>query len=315
MLRAISLTALLSISVATQFPTYAATAATSANPAPKVTVEIPFSYVGGRLIAVRGSIGARENLTFLVDIGTTYTLIDRKIASQMESGESLAVSHFSSSLSANEVVLSSLVLGSLHFDDFHAYLTDLSEMPVAPTGVAGILGADFLSRGNVTFDFASQKIVFSERVSGSHQVRLEKCAVGYAVQTSWKKQPVKLALSNGVEVITLDRDRVNEKFVKLGGLKPGAIETNFSVTPVSLFKTKDMAIGDMRLHSEGVVRKIGWPVASDHLDGFLPLTALRASRVSLDFERGLLLWDSAEDKMERAQNDQHPAAANSLREN
>lgn len=297
------------------FPCQATANAASANAVPKETIDIPFDYIGDHLIAVRGSIGARENLTFLVDLGTTYTLIDRKIGAQLKSGPSLAVSLFSSSLSANEVVLPTLALGRLQASDFHAYLTDLTEMPVASAGVAGIIGTDFLSQRNVTFDFASQKIVFSDRVTGGHQAPLEKCAIGFAVNASWKNQPVKLALSNGVAVVTLDRDRMSAKPVKLHGLKPGRLETNFNVTPVSLFKTNDLAVSDVRLRGNGVLRKIAWPVASDELDGFLPLSALRASRVSLDFEHGLLLWDSADGKIEKAQSDRRPAVASSLREN
>ena len=308
--RAIFRIAVSLLTLATRFPL--SPMASAAGPLPKASIVIPFSYAGDHLIAVRGSIGAREGLTFLVDLGTTYTLIDRKIASQFQSGERLDVSHFSGSLSTNEAVLPLLTLGAVRVTDFHVYLTDLAEMPVAPAGVAGIIGADFLSRGNVTFDFASQKIVFSEHVSGEHQAPLEKCAVGYAVQAFWKNQQVKLALSNGVALLTLDRERMNEKPLKLRGLKPGTLETNFSVTPVALFKTNDIVVNDIRLHGEGVLRKIDWPVPSDQLDGFLPLTALRASRVSLDFERGLLLWDALDSKTQRARSDPRSPEGNSL---
>jgi len=41
------------------------------------------------------------------------------------------------------------------------------------------------------------------------------------------------------------------------------------------------------------MRKIDWPVATDELDGFLPMTALRAKRVTFDFGRGLLLWSGS----------------------
>lgn len=314
MLRTISRLLGVAIFLASPFSSPVTAATVPSNAAPKEIVEIPFSYVGDHLVAVRGSVGARENLTFLVDLGTTYTLIDRKIVTQLESSASLAVSHFSGSLSANEAILPTLTIGPLQVSSFRVYLVDLTEMPVAPTGVAGIIGVDFLSQRNVTFDFASQKIVLSERVSGAHQTPIEKCAVGFAVQASWKNQPVKLALSNGVEVITLDRERMGEKPVKLPGLKPGALTTNFSVTPVSLFKTNDLAVNGIRLRGDGVLRKIDWPVASDQLDGFLPLSALRASRVSLDFERGLLFWDAADEKIEKAQRNQRPAAESSLRE-
>lgn len=312
MLRTFSRTAILSIFFAAQFP---ALARASANPTPQESVEIPFTIGGGYLIEVHGSIGARQNLKFVVDLSTPYTLIDRKLLSQLNLRNADESGRPADQLSKNEAILPMLRIGDLNVPNFHVYIADLSEIPVAPAGTAGILGADFLSRQNVTFNFASRKITFSAKVSGRHSVPFERVAVGYAVETNWRNHPLKLVLSNGVEVVTLDGDRMKGESPQLRGLKPGTLETSFSVTPVTLFKVNDLAVNDMHLHGEGVLRKVDWPVASDHLDGFLPIAALRASRVSLDFGRGLLLWDSVEDKIERAQDNKQLAGANSLKDN
>jgi len=37
-----------------------------------------------------------------------------------------------------------------------------------------------------------------------------KCETGYAVNAAWKALPFKLALSTGVEVVTLDQDRIGK---------------------------------------------------------------------------------------------------------
>jgi hypothetical protein len=70
------------------------------------------------------------------------------------------------------------------------------------------------------------------------------------------------------------------------------------VTPVSVFETKEMTLGEMQLRGRGVLRKMVWAYPNDELDGFLPLLALRASRVSVDFARGLLLWDGTSNPSE-----------------
>lgn len=259
--------------------------------------EIPFEFVQGHLISVHGSVGSQTNLQFLVDFGTTYTLLDRTLVKELEHGPRLDVTHFSNSIRASEVVVPELSVGSAVVRDFHAYVVDFSEMQGAPIGVMGVIGMDFLERQNLTVDFGQMKILLRPSTEGTpaneHSAPLIKCNIGYAVDAGWRGTPVKLLLSTGVEVVTLDQDRMREKPVNLQRVKSELIGSNFAATPVSVFETKEMTLNDVRLKGSGVMRKIDWPVATDELDGFLPMTALRAKRVTLDFGRGLLLWNGS----------------------
>ena len=277
--------------------------------------EIPFEFVQGHLISVHGSVGSQTNLQFLVDFGTTYTLLDRTLVKELEHGPQLDVAHFSNSIRASEVVVPELSVGGVVVRDFHAYLMDPSEMPGVPSGVMGVIGMDFLERQNLTVDFGQMKILLLPPTEGTavneHSARLLKCNIGYAVDAGWHGTPVRLLLSTGVEVVTLDEDRMREKPVKLQRVKSGLIGSNFAATPVSVFETKEMTLNDARLKGSGVMRKIDWPVATDELDGFLPITALRAKRVTLDFGRGLLLWNGSlkfSDASDQGQRRDHSAS-------
>src|SRR6266850_1578807 len=75
--------------------------------------EIPFEFVQGHLISVHGSVGSTINLQFLVDFGTTYTLLDRSLVKERERGAPLDVTHFSNSIRASEVVVPELRVGSV----------------------------------------------------------------------------------------------------------------------------------------------------------------------------------------------------------
>ena len=254
-------------------------------------IEIPYEYAGGHMISVRGSIGTHKNLQFLVDFGTTYTLLDRQIVNELGNGEKVEVTHFSNSIESTAAVVPEFVIGGLVIKNFHAYTVDMSLIPAAPPEISGVIGLDLLQRQNVTIDFLEKKLVFSSRVYGDHQAPLVKCDSGFAVNAAWKGIPVKLALSTGVEVLTLDEERVRQKSIKLHGLKKASLSSNFTITPVSVFETKDMTLNDTQLSGSGVLRKMAWPYPNDELDGFLPLLGLRASRVSVDFGRNLLVWD------------------------
>jgi len=278
--------------------------------------EIPFKFVQGHLISVHGSVGSQTDLQFLVDFGTTYTLLDRTLVKDLRHGPRLDVTHFSNSIRASEVVVPELGVGGAVVRDFHAYLVDFSQMQGAPSGVMGVIGMDFLERQNLTVDFGEMKILLLPPTEGTpaneHSAPLFKCSIGYAVDAGWRGTPVKLLLSTGVEVVTLDQDRMREKPVKFQRVKSELIGSNFAATPVSVFETKEMTLNEVRLKGSGVMRKIDWPVATDELDGFLPMTALRAKRVTLDFGRGLLLWNGSlkfsdtPDRAERRENSTLP---------
>jgi Aspartyl protease len=258
--------------------------------------EIPFEFEDGYLISVRGSIGASTNLRFLVDFGTTYTLVDRHFAGELSGigqadGQGMEVTHFSTSISTKEIVLSEFAIGPIVMKDFHTLVADFSDMPTIPRDIAGIVGLDILQLHNITIDFAEQKLSLSSRVNGRHQAPLETCLVGMAVSATWNGVPVKLAISTGVDVVTLDQDRIKQGSYKPPKLKRRTVSSNFTVTPVAVFETKGLRLSDTGLRGPGVLRRMQWPTARDHLDGFMPLHALGTNRVSLDFERHLLLWD------------------------
>jgi len=253
--------------------------------------EIPFEYTDGRMIVVHGAIGGHKNLQFVVDFGTTVTLFDREYAPPQAAGVKLEVTHFANSIHSTEVGINQLELGGMVIPDFRAFLVDLSQIPAVPQGIAGVIGLDVLQRQSVMVDFAERRLVFGSAPSGEHKVPLLKCEVGYAVDAQWKGTPVKLALSTGVEVMTLDQDRMKAKPIKMPSLKQGAMNTSLTVTPVSFFETKDIRLSDTKLEGQVVLRKMGWPYPGDELDGFLPLLALNADRVTIDFEHSVLSWE------------------------
>ncbi len=254
-------------------------------------IEIPYEYAGGHMIAVRGSVGSHKNLRFLVDFGTTYTLLDHQVASERTDSEKLEIRHFSDAIQSSDTVVPELAIGPLVIKNLHAYVVDMVQIPAAPPEMSGVIGLDVLQRQNVTIDFLEKKLVLSSEIYGSHQAPLLKCDSGFAVDASWKGIPVRLALSTGVEVVTLDEERTRQKSIKLHGLKKTSLSSNFTIVPVSVFQTKELTLGEMQFTGVGVLRKMDWPYPKDGLDGFLPLLALHASRVSIDFDRNLLIWD------------------------
>ncbi|MBS1840037.1 MAG: retropepsin-like domain-containing protein [Acidobacteria bacterium] len=299
--------ALFFLFVAAQFPISLPAQLAPNVAAQETRYEIPFEYTDGHLLVVRGSVGGRKNLQFLVDFGTTVTLLDREFVSTQQAGETLQVTHFSNNITSAEVMVNQLELGTMTIPSFRAYLTDLSQIPAIPQGIAGVIGLDLLGRQSVMVDFAERRLVFGSVSGGEHKIPLLKCEVGYAVDAQWKSTPVKLALSTGVDQVTLDRDRMRIKPIKMPSLKQGVMSTSLTVTPISFFETKELRLSNTKLEGQMVLRKMGWPYPGDELDGFLPLLALNADRVTIDFEHGVLSWEGTKLAKARTRQTNVPA--------
>jgi len=128
MLRQVLSAGILFFLYAAQLPQTAVCRTLAAQATEAQAAEIPFEFVNGHLISVRGSVGSRANLQFLLDFGTTYTLLDRTLARELERGASLDVAHFSNSIRTSEVVLPELVVGNAVARDFPVYMMDISEL-------------------------------------------------------------------------------------------------------------------------------------------------------------------------------------------
>src|SRR3989442_13603555 len=106
MLRQVLSASILFLLYAAQFPQTVVSRTLAAPASEAQAAEIPFKFVNGHLIhliSVRGSIGSRANLQFLLDFGTTYTLLDRTLAKELERGAPLYFAIFSITFPAWEV--------------------------------------------------------------------------------------------------------------------------------------------------------------------------------------------------------------------
>src|SRR5215468_6590622 len=129
----------------------------------EVTREIPFEIVNGHLIEVRGSIGARTKLRFIVEVGTPRTMPDTELGQRGDNAENGNQKKAPAFVPQTEVSLKDFFLGSVAMLEIRVISTDLSQMPAVPRGVAGIVGLDLLGRQNVTIDYLEKKIFLSAR--------------------------------------------------------------------------------------------------------------------------------------------------------
>src|SRR5579864_7844268 len=79
------------------------------------TTWMPIELKDGYLVLAKGSIGSLNNLTFLVDTGTSRTLMDARIAKQLRlTGVASKLTAFDRDVAVELVILPDLQLGAIH---------------------------------------------------------------------------------------------------------------------------------------------------------------------------------------------------------
>lgn len=123
---------------------------------------IPFRLVDGYLVVVDGSIGGLEHLSFVIDTGTSRTVIHQGIARKLGLArfrEGMVV--FGEDVATEGVVAPSLAFGAIHALDLRVLTADLhaqeEQLGVKPDALVGM---DVLRHHCVTIDYAAADVTF-----------------------------------------------------------------------------------------------------------------------------------------------------------
>src|ERR1700693_4756012 len=88
---------------------------------------IPIKVKDGYLVVAKGSIGSLDNLTFVVDTGTSRTLMDSRIAKRLQlTGVAHQLTVFYHEVEVKLVELPDLRLGAIHAQSPAVIVMDLS---------------------------------------------------------------------------------------------------------------------------------------------------------------------------------------------
>jgi Aspartyl protease len=121
---------------------------------------IPIKLKDGYLVVAKGSIGSLDNLTFLVDTGTSRTLMDSRIAKQLQlAGVAHKLTVFDHEVDVKLVELPDLRLGAIHARFPQVIVTNLSSVAqrfgLHPDAIVGM---DILRLGSFAIDYDSRQI-------------------------------------------------------------------------------------------------------------------------------------------------------------
>ena len=246
---------------------------------------MPIELKDGYLVVAKGSIGRLNNLTFLVDTGTSRTLMDSRIAEQLQlTGVAYKLTVFDHEVEVRLVVLPDLQLGAIHAQSPQVIVTNLS-------GVArrfglhadAIVGMDILRLSSFAIDYNSRRIWFGDGEPMPSALPLEQNQPYLIVKAKLDDLPLTLMIDTGCEDVVLFANRFPME-LKKGYLQISQALTVAGEAPITQIRSGKLGVGTFPAHK---VRFQIIATGSNDMgyDGIVGVRALQASRIQVNVER------------------------------
>jgi hypothetical protein len=136
---------------------------------------VRFKLQDGYLMIVQATVNGAGPFNFLLDTGTTRTVIDPALAQQLSApvlGE-VAVTGALHQRQDKLVMLKQLQLGEASVSGLGAVVDKIARQKLLAPGIRGVLGEDFLSRFDILMDFRQHWLRFGDAPPTGERYRFE----------------------------------------------------------------------------------------------------------------------------------------------
>jgi predicted aspartyl protease len=253
----------------------------------KTPVAVPFQLASHFLVVVAGQVGDVSGLKFIVDTAATRSVIDRKLAAQLDLRRHTGkIMNFDRYIPIEWADVPELRMGPLRATDLRIMVVDLAEYSEFTKTVDGIIGLDLLSRTDkLTIDYGEKRLYVELRAKGTSSpaigcfvvpIVVQGIALRLAVDTGLsdillygdrlKRRPLKIRTEGEPQAVVMGR--VRGKRVTLPGVQLGGPEEPITVVLID-GPTEPTMLG---------------------LDGYLGIASLHPSRIEFDFAKMSLRW-------------------------
>jgi hypothetical protein len=252
--------------------------------------ELSMNVVGGYLIVVKGSIGDRHTLNFLLDTGATTSAIDRKLAERLNlATRSSQMVNFDKTLQVQWCMLPELVYGPERATNIKVAVEDLRYLRTSGAAVDGVIGWDLLRRHSFRLDFANKRVVFGAiSATEGHSVPSRETPLCLEVPIDLDGRKLWMIADTGMRGAMFYKPELEATSYQWqasisGRGVGGGVESQLALVPRFRIGTRDL---DRQVY---IVR----PPNSALLDGvagYLGIASLNAKQVTFDLDRGILSW-------------------------
>ncbi len=249
---------------------------------------LSFDLVSNFEVVVHGQIGELGGLRFILDTGSSYSVIDRRVADKMRLHRHPGkVFNFDRNLAIEWADVPDVVIGPLRVAGISMMVARLADISEFADSADGIIGLDVLSRAKkIGIDYERRRISFElEEGGGSKPSAVKALVITVAIQGV----PMRLLVDTGLRYMLLYKDRLSGALPNLRteGEPRDAVIGRLQATRVNL-----PGVQVFRPETVTPVFLIEGPgrTVLGGIDGYLGPTSLHAKQLELDFAAMILRW-------------------------
>jgi predicted aspartyl protease len=255
---------------------------------PDLASALPARTVHDYLMVIGVSVNGSAPVDFLVDTGTTSTLIDPALALELalEPVDRMALTSLANSVPVPRYFLKTLAAGPASVAHLEALATPLPELQALDRRIRGVLGMNFLMQFSFLLDYANHRLqlwTVPQAAPVPQGLRL------HAEINDWRiLVPVtsdaaprgrwKLALDSGIAQVLVFQDRIRPGVGRCdSGPCMMQVSTNLSAYSAATIVLPEIVISEARLHDlPVVVLRNDLLKQTDPQDGLLPASLFRS---------------------------------------
>lgn len=241
---------------------------------------------------VRGRIGQRNGLRFVLDTGSTRTIIDRKLVNRLGlTRQPSQLLNVDRSIRVQGAEVPDLEFGPIHLHNFPVIVADLGYFVSFATHIDAVIGLDILRRSNFTVDYPARELYFGTTAHGVFDVPMTADPICLTVPVEIGGRSFRLLVDTGVKELVLYEARTRSRIpaLRINGEAYGlSLEGRLSSKLVSLPSTQ---LGSTEIERTAYLVNGPDKNALPGVDGYLGMAALNARRITFDFGAGRLRWE------------------------
>jgi predicted aspartyl protease len=263
---------------------------TSAGPGPSIqspgTPSMRFDLRNGFLIVVDGQIGPLEHLKFILDTGSSRTIVSSKVASRLSAPlQKGTIFNFDRQVATLSLQIPPLRLGPIVASDVRTMVGDLGQYSEFARDVDAIIGLDVLTRAAILrIDYDSKVVQFQQ--NGSTELLQPSIRGAITVQAVVQGQPVHLLLDTGLQGIVLYERLLRKQHVTM----PEGVPASIGRLTGKRVVLSGFRIGPAESNARVFLINSQTDAVLPGVDGYLGPRALNAKWIELNFQAMTMHW-------------------------
>ena len=255
---------------------------------PGPDAEMSFDLVSNFEIVVQGQLGELNGLRFILDTGSSYSMIDRRVADRMGLHRRPGtVFNFDRNLPIEWAEVPEIRIGPMRIAGIGMMVTRLADISEFAENADGIIGMDVLSRAQkICIDYERRRVLFKFDHGRAGE---PSAAMAFVIPVLVQGISMHLLVDTGFEYLLLYRDRLRHALPNLHieGQPREAFLGHLRGVQVNI---SGVQISGLREVTPVLLIEGPGEIGLDGIDGYVGPAALHARRLELDFAAKTLRW-------------------------